>query len=324
MNKKNKKRAFITSIIMLLISAIVLTSSTFAWFVMGDKVEIEEMDMKLYAPEGIQISANANEDGWTQMLDLDNLFNTDTEKSTQFDAYTGNKNMYPEFLIPASSAFQNDGGLPAFFSAKVSADGSSTITKIVEAFDGADKAGIVAFDIFIKSSSSANTVVDFSNTEIKEIVEDGATPTNCTSAIRYAFVNQGNITSTTEAASSYQALSGVTEVKGAEADSLSHSKAGIAAGATAGSVYSPQAKGVVSAAETTADTTKYIFDSNVADVSSMIALSNAADSMQFELKPGVTKFRVYIWAEGNDIDCREVIAGSSLSAKIMIEIPEAA
>ena len=328
MNRKNKKRAFVTSIIMLIISAIVLTSSTFAWFVMGDKVEIEEMDVKLYAPEGIQISANANQNGWTQSLSVNNLFDTGDKDTSDplLDAVAGNKNMYPEYLIPASSGFAGaTNGYPNFFSAKVSADGTSSITQIVEdgTAEAAAKAGIVAFDIFIKSSSSADTKIDFSNSKIEEVVESGATPTNCQSAIRYAFVELGNDADATKDGSAYRAMQGSINAHGAEADSLSHSTAGIVAGATAGSVYSPQAKGVTAAGnDKVADTTKYIFTDG-ADVSSMIALSNATDSMSFMLKPGVTRFRVYIWAEGNDIDCREVIAGSSLKAQLMIEIPEA-
>ena len=320
MNRKNKKRAFVTSMIMLLISAIVLTSSTFAWFVMGDKAIIEDMDLKLYAPEGIQISANANEDGWTQMLTLDNLFNTDDTKTSPFDAYVGNKNMYPELLVPASSAFSGfTAGLPNFFNAKVAADGSSTITQIVEASDGADQAGIVAFDIFIKSNTAISKI-DFSNSTIEEITEEGGTPTNSTSAIRYAFVKMGNAAATT-APATLQQLSGGTDYYGAEAESYKHTTQGIAAGATTGTAY--ETKGVTSASDSTADTTKYIFESNVAATNGIVKSDDAANKY-FSLDAGVTKFRVYIWAEGNDIDCREVISGSELSVKLMLEIPEAA
>lgn len=311
MNRKNKKRAFVTSIIMLLISAIVLTSSTFAWFVMGDKATIEEMDVKLYTSEGIQISANATDPSWRQMLTLDNLFNNDDSKAdAATDAYSGNRNMLPEFIIPASSSFNSFGdyGYPNFYRANVEADGNTTVFKVVEAADGAATAGIVAFDIFIKSSVAQT--IDFSSTEVKEIIADGGSSKDALTAIRYAFVPMGTSEIGT-AATTIQGLQNASAAKVTitEADSLTRSVDARTAGNGDGHKTTTPLNG---ASATAAEMTNVIVNDGTAAPSGKVYWSDDA-TKTFQLDAGITKIRVYIWAEGNDVDCRDSIASSELS-----------
>lgn len=311
MNRKNKKRAFITSIIMLLISAIVLTSSTFAWFIMGDKATIEEMDIKLYSSEGIQISANATDPSWRQMLTLDNLFNTDdTVADAALDAYSGNRNMLPEYIIPASSSFTafGDFGYPNFYRASVEADGATTIDKVVEAYDAADEAGIVAFDIFIKSPIAQT--IDFSKTEIKEIVADGGKALDPLTAVRYAFVPMGTSAIGTAAGTIQQlASASASDVTITEADSINRSADALTAGNTTGHKTTTP---LSAATGTEAEMTNVTVSAGTAAPSGKVYWSDD-ETKTFDLDAGITKIRVYIWAEGNDIDCRDSIASSELS-----------
>lgn len=323
MNRKNKKRAFVTSIIMLLISAIVLTSSTFAWFIMGDKATIEEMDIKLYSSEGIQISANATDPSWRQMLTLDNLFNTDdTVADAALDAYSGNRNMLPEFIIPASSSFTSFGdyGYPNFYRASVEADGATTIDKVVETNveDDIEKAGIVAFDIFIKSPIAQT--IDFSTTEVKEIVADGAKSGDPLTAVRYAFVPMGTSAIGT-AATSIQQLAGASAAKVTitEADSVNRSADAVSAGNSTGHKTTTP---LSAATGTEAEMTNVTVSAGTAAPSGKVYWSDDA-TKTFDLDAGITKIRVYIWAEGNDIDCRDSIASSELSVAFKFAVAEA-
>lgn len=323
MKRKNKKRAFVVSIIMLLISAIVLTSSTFAWFIMGDKATIEEMDIKLYASEGFQISANATDPSWRQNLTLDNLFNTDdTTADATYDAYSGNRNMLPELLIPASSSFNSFGdyGYPNFYRAAVEGDGATEISKVIESnvAEDIDKAGIVAFDIFIKTS--VDQTIDFSGSEVKEIVADGGESQQVLSAIRYAFVPMGN-DAIGKSASTYQQLqsASASDVTITEADSINRSADAVKAGNATGHKTTVP---VNAAASTTADMTNVIVNSNTAAPQGTVYFSDDA-TKTFDLKAGVTKIRVYIWAEGNDVDCRDSIASSELSIAFKFAVADA-
>ncbi len=57
-----KKRALISAIAMLVVSAIVLTSATFAWFSMGKKVTVEQFKANVSEADGLLISAYADKD----------------------------------------------------------------------------------------------------------------------------------------------------------------------------------------------------------------------------------------------------------------------
>ena len=101
MKKTFKKRAFISAIAMLIVSAIVLTSATYAWFSMAKRVEVESMELNVTSPEGIQISANTS--AFTTKLTADEISGTTT---TRFSAYEGNINNIPGTLKPSSSVLQ--------------------------------------------------------------------------------------------------------------------------------------------------------------------------------------------------------------------------
>ena len=57
-----KKRALISAIAMLVVSAIVLTSATFAWFSMGKKVTVEQFKANVSEADGLLISAYEDKD----------------------------------------------------------------------------------------------------------------------------------------------------------------------------------------------------------------------------------------------------------------------
>jgi beta-mannanase len=89
MKKTFKKRAFISAIAMLIVSAIVLTSATYAWFSMAKQVTVDSMELNITSPEGIQISANTT--NFTTKLTTANITGTDdTAAGKRFNAYEGN------------------------------------------------------------------------------------------------------------------------------------------------------------------------------------------------------------------------------------------
>ena len=99
--KKLKKRSFVGAIALLVISAITLTSATFAWFSMGKEAKIETMELTVSSPDGFQISADAAD--WTSVLTPEEIF-----KMGESDIYTANAdavNYLPLELRPVSCAF---------------------------------------------------------------------------------------------------------------------------------------------------------------------------------------------------------------------------
>lgn len=68
-----KKRSLIAAIAMLVVSAIVLTSATFAWFSMGNFVDVTSFDAAVSKSDGLMISAD--ESNWDTTITLDQISN---------------------------------------------------------------------------------------------------------------------------------------------------------------------------------------------------------------------------------------------------------
>ncbi len=315
-----KKRAFVSAIAMLIVSAIVLTSSTFAWFSMSKEAKVESMDLTVSSPEGIQISANAS--AWTASLTVDEIFdnNPDVAK-TRYSAYTGNNNLYPADLIPVSSAFaaaDSATGYVNFFKAALNEAGDrATITAVTQTKDGQDGAGLIAFDLFFKVAESK--VVKFDESTFS----DGGSLAK--TALRVAFTPLGNMpigTPVDQLTAMNTFTAGNTNVI-YEIDSLTRSddaadpsKGNLSAGAkttrgltSTNNGSAPAADGIISATQCTAPVTgKQVTDQTVASTGT------------FTLNAGITKVRVYIWIEGNDVDCWNSISGDTIAASLIFKI----
>ena len=48
------------------------------------------------------------------------------------------------------------------------------------------------------------------------------------------------------------------------------------------------------------------------------AVTNSAYQRAFDLKAGVTKMRIYMWIEGQDIDCENNATGSDITYNVQL------
>lgn len=316
MKKTIKKRAFVSAIAMLIVSAIVLTSSTFAWFSMSKKASVDAMDLTVSSPEGIQISANAS--AWTASLSIDEIFDTDDTTTSRYDAYEGNVNLYPTDLVPASSAFLNantDTGFPNFFKATLDDSGSAKVTKIAETAGNDDNAGIIAFDLFFKVANQ--TTVYFGTSQFTDPAN-----TDVLTALRVAFIPLGNAAIGTPASD----VTGLKNFVGQSASNVIYevntndrSADAIADGRGTGSLTTKPLNGTI----TSTPTEKGVITNGTiaGDLKGTFVKSTAADSAKsFVLNAGITKMRVYIWVEGQDVDCLNSIAGAAFNVALNFTI----
>ncbi|MBQ8228305.1 MAG: hypothetical protein IJZ88_04755 [Clostridia bacterium] len=316
MKKTIKKRAFVSAIAMLMVSAIVLTSSTFAWFSMSKEASVESMDLTVSSPEGIQISANAS--AWTASLTVDQIFDNDDATTSRYDAYEGNNNLYPADLIPVSSNFAkaSSTGYANFFKATLDDSAMAKITAVTQSKASQDAAGLIAFDLFFKVASA--TPVYFSGSTFTD--NSGS---KVLSALRVAFTPLGTVAIGTDAATATALNSFTAGTNNViyEVDSLKRSDDAAAAGIAAGAV---ETKGLVSTNNGNAVTTSNGIITNTAVVGAMqgtqLTDQSATTSKVFNLKAGITKVRVYIWIEGNDVDCLNSVAGAALTANLKFTI----
>lgn len=303
MKKTFKKRAFISAIAMLIVSAIVLTSATYAWFTMAKKVEVESMELNVTSPEGIQISANTS--AFTTKLTADEITGDTT---TRYSAYEGNTNNIPGTIKPASTIFGRTDGKINWYEITPNDDGKRmTISQITNE----KGSGLVAFDLFIKVKEA-------------QTVKFGSTTVTCAdnaevlTAMRVAVVTYGTVSEKAEAAEIQgKTVTGYTNY---EIDATNHTQAvkeKVAAGATI-----PTSTGVRATSGSTwvyADNnfnniiTNTIYTGNVSSVTT-------ADAATFSVAEGISRVRVYMWMEGNDVDCANDVAGSTINFNLVLEI----
>lgn len=315
MKKTIKKRAFVSAIAMLIVSAIVLTSSTFAWFSMSKQATVDSMDLTVSSPEGIQISANAS--AWTANLTIDEIFNTDETTTSRYDAYEDNANLYPADLIPVSSSFEYSDaagmGRVNFYKATLNDTGYANVSVVSQTAGNADNAGLIAFDLFFKVAN--DTTVYFGTSEFKD-----NSASDVRTALRLGFTPLGNVPIGSTAAEA-QALN--TFTKGTnnivyEVDCMNRSADAKSLGQTDGKIPTKYIaatsaagrteNGILNNTQTKATAAKLVTDTDAASVKS------------FNLKAGVTKMRVFLWVEGNDIDCQNSIAGAAFTAALKFTI----
>lgn len=304
MKKTMKKRAFISAIAMLIVSAIVLTSSTFAWFSMAKQVEVETMQLNITSPEGIQISANTS--AFTTSLTMADF---DGTSATRFVADPGNNsNHFPDVLSPSSSSFQVTArNLPKFYSGSINDQNKITITPVTD-----ETGGYVVFDLFVKLGSDAavywgeSTITCADNPDV---------PT----AMRIAMVNCGASTDKTAVMtilSGIQANGNNNTIVAYEVDAKNHTEASGAADGTAVETRPMNQNGnnLTPVSGTT------ILSLGTSAVNCPHFTNDQQDSVYFNGKQGINRIRVYIWMEGQDIDCANDVAGSQIEVNLKLHI----
>ncbi len=141
MKKTMKKNALVSSVAMLIISAIVLTSATFAWFSSAKEAKIEALDSKVQADSGIVISVDGT--NYSASLTKAQVVAAATAKPAD-----GGK-FYPVSTVNGS----------AFVSGSFDSDDKIT-------FATADTATYYAFPLYVKTNQAGT--VSFADTTFKD------------------------------------------------------------------------------------------------------------------------------------------------------------
>lgn len=301
MKKTFKKRAFISAIAMLIVSAIVLTSATYAWFSMAKKVEVESMELNVTSPEGIQISANTS--AFTTKLTADDITGA---SSTRFKAYEGHINNIPETIKPSSTILENSGSKINWFDGSINDSGMMQISKI----NNEVGSGLTAFDLFVKVKNA-------------QTVKFGSTTVTCAdnpevvTAMRVALISYGTVEEKADASAIQNGqIVGRTTY---ELDASNHTSTvneALAAGKTI-----PEFKGIRYAGSVRPDSNFSNIVTNTSNVYSVVGtVAKTASAATIKVGAGITHLRVYMWMEGNDVDCANDVAGSTINFNLVLEI----
>lgn len=334
MKKKTKvnKKKLDSLLLVLLLTAVLLIMSTYAWFTANRTVTIGSIDVHVETSSGLMISANGKE--WGTSITVDDIKNAKTE------GYTGAKNQLPFELSPVSTALQLNGEHLRMFYGDVVQDnekdsatrGEYFLTTTEQEEKDGNEGYYVAFDVFLKSGNDEDNL--YLSGDVKEMTrisegnyEEATTEKGITNAARVAIIRGNNTTN----ADSQSAVTGLTTSRGEvmmwEPNYNYHTKFGVE---NAEKIYSitdleegpgndyTSYAGVSDVMENVKLQDAISGHGSLADVNYKWAskkyeepsLQLPADSNGNGISKGATKYRIYMWIEGQDVDCENNASGA--------------
>lgn len=317
---KKKDRKILLAVIMILFVGVVLTTSTYAWFTANRTVTVESIDVQVSTSQGLQISADAS--NWKSIV---------TNADLTGVSWTGALNQIPSGnnnAVPVSTIGTVTNGLMDMYKGTI--DTGTTGGNILIAEKSTETNGtsgdFVVFDLFFQSSV-AQTVYLTSNSSV---VAKG-TSTGIQNAARVAFIKEGSVEYGATAAEA-QALRGEVskwiwepnyDVHTAAAVNNALNVYNVTVGQTGGTklaykgVKAPIAK--ANDIPLNSGSTSYF-----ADVTTVGSLASGIPSTTylnaFDVAEGVTKVRIYMWIEGQDVDCEDRASGGALTYNLQFSI----
>ena len=307
---------------MILFVGIVLTASTYAWFTANKTVTVESIDVNVSTSQGLQISTDAS--NWKSIIT-----NTDITGAS----WTGVRNQLPSgtnVAAPVSTIGTVDSnGYMEMYKGTIDTsetDGENILVTTKSTEVNGTSGDFVVFDLFFQSSQ-AQTVYLTSNSNV---VAKG-TSTGIENAARVAFIKEGSVVYGSTAAQA-QALKGEMskfiwepnyDVHTASGVSNALDVYGVTVGQTGASklAYVGVKAPIAAANDVKLDSTNSSYFSSVTTTGSVAAgIPTSAYLNAFDVAEGVTKIRIYMWIEGQDVDCEDRASGGHISYNLQFSI----
>lgn len=301
MKQNLRKKALVPAISMVLASVIALSGVTYAWFTTGNTASVTGLDVNVQTANGIQVSLDASK--WKSVITAEDLQDA-ILKATDYSDRT--IQLPATEVAPVSTAGNVvDGKLQMFFGEY---DKSGNLRSVSEVETNGTSGNFVAFDLFFKSSMDQTLTLKLGDAAsyVKGTTSMGGYDNVGTEkAVRVAFLPMGS--AATPAAA--RALKGEGECLIWEPNASTRAD-GVDA-ETGKLAY----KGFNSEFESVPEN-----ELSDAEVSAVTTFN--ADQDIIELKTGINKIRVYIWLEGQDVDCVNNISFGDFTANLSFSVPE--
>ena len=316
MSKKSKRRESIkSSILILLLIAILLIASTYAWFTANTVVSVSTLDVQVQAQNGLQISVDGT--NWKTVLTAEDITGAK-------ETYTSSVNQLPGEMEPVSTVGTVKNGVMEMFYGTVSGDtGSYLLTATQETDAQGTKGKYIVFDAFFRvDKDSALSLTKDSKVTAKA----GTTSRGLENAARVGFCVLGNTTSTD--LSTIQGLTGGTtsyiwepnyDVHTAEGVKNAKDTYGIETSETGGSQLEYYGVNQAISSGVALKSTETYFTKVTPKISTKASYST--DNALMNLTAGITKVRIYMWIEGQDVDCENSASGVDISYTLQFSIP---
>ena len=318
-----------------ILTLIGLTTSAYAWFTSNYTVSVQTIDVNVSSGSGIQISTDA--ETWKSMIIQSDI----TGATTKYPAAVNQIPTSAQEISPVSTvkevyvdATTPSAGLHMYKGTIVSDEATGTNYLNSESQTDGTDGNYIAFDLFLKldfRETGNKPIYLTGNTGIVGSTTSGGIDTDIEYAGRMGFVIQGSADSTT-APATLRAIKGDTgaTVLIYEPNYDVHTNNGLVNGRDNYGITGYTPTGNASAVPYYGVKDEFAYDKDEAD--SGVPLNSkdtakfapvtpdlkttSANSQNFaftSLPVGVTKIRVYMWVEGQDIDCENTASGGKIS-----------
>ncbi len=324
--KRQKKTSLKSAILLLLLMAVLLVTSSYAWFTANKTVTVSSLTVNVQAANGLQISVDGQ--NWKAVIS-----NADLTTAVE-SYYSKNTNQIPTELAPVSTVGTvSDGNMQMYYgTVDTNTDGDFVLSAEQETDTKGTEGHYIVFDIFLKVSSQTPIYLTTDSG-----VESNGEDTGLKNAARIAFVNEGTAPDGTALADiqSLKLASGTASIWEPNYDT--HTAAGRD---NAISTYGFSEGDFDTSTYTSSKLDYYGVNSafsnvklNATSSSSYFskvtpAFATAKDFSEYQsfgtLAAGITKYRVYMWVEGQDVDCENGASGKYIDFNLQLSINSSA
>jgi len=330
--RKNHKSRVLILLIALFFTTVLFTTSSYAWFTANKTVTVSNLRVNVEAQNGIQISADGS--NWKSIVQVEDL------QGVHATTYTASKNQIPTKMDPVSTigVIDDDGHMEMYkgvIADNEDGDYILTATKQTDV-DGAE-GSYIAFDLFFKVNMDSNLYL----TTDSGVESVNNTDTGIKNASRVGFVVLGHVADGTSTTQQIQALNaGQSSLKyiwepnfnAHTASAVQHAHDVYGETITQGIENNRLAYvGVKSAIDAddnvlvnTTSATGYLDVDDYEDFFGEVTIDYEteedfqAKEQIFSLQAGITKVRIYMWVEGQDVDCENSASNGTIDFKLQI------
>jgi len=321
-NRKRRRQLFL-ALIMILLLLSTLGAATYAWFTANRTVTVDSIDVNVSTSKGLQISTDAT--NWKTIVTNNDITTANWTNCTN-QLPQGENTIVPVSTIGTVTAST---GYMEMWRGTVEADKTSGKNYLVterSTESRGTEGDFVVFDLFFQSSEAQTVYL----TSESSVVASG-TDKGIQNAARVAFIKEGSVEygSTAEQA---QAIKGEESKLIWEPNYDVHTASGVAnalnvygitVGQTGGSQLTYRGvKGAIAKdnhVELNQSPDAY-FDDISPEGSVVAGIPSTSYINAFTVAEGITKVRIYMWIEGQDVDCEDHASGSALTYNLQFSI----
>ena len=323
--KKRKRRRILLSLLMILFCGVILSTSTYAWFTANKTVTINDITVNVAAMNGLQISVDAI--NWKPTITTADIRGAQATYPTAVNQLPSELSS----LSPVSSVGDIDTstGFMQMYAGEIQtgSGGGNILTATRSTETHGENGNFIAFDVFIQTTALTQVYL----TSNSRVTASGAS-SGIENEARIAFINEGNAATGTEPTTIQQLKSTGTPAPFIwEVNNDVHTAAAVQ---NANSVYHQTTQ------QTDADPLEYYgvkadigagleipldsqdgtyFEKVTPSASTGVdGIPTTAYQSLMQLQPGITKVRIYMWVEGQDVDCENNASGGSLTFSLQI------